>query len=222
MIPADSPWLSTRVVSTATRLVNAVRMWCLSPMRVMTARAGQSRPEERPSPCKLDPSRGVSSRMSDGSIHSQAYRRHGPRADGRTQGLPLTAKPRRRALPVRDLEAMLTENAVEGAVFETYAAALALYQSTHAKTRAARDLFAEIAQDELDHAALAHAISSELLPRIDPAARLRVREAQQRALDRLAAAPSTELSPVEAQMGHPPHAFRRAFASQLRAEVAAA
>lgn len=135
------------------------------------------------------------------------------------QGFTLTAEPRRRALPLRDLEAVLTENAVEGAVLETYAAALALHQSTHATTEAARDLFDEIARDEFDHAALAHAISSELLPRLDPVAQTRVLEAQQHALERLAAASPTEPSPVEVDMGHPPPAFRQAFASQLQAAM---
>ncbi len=60
-------------------------------------------------------------------------------------------------LPIRSLAACAMENALEGCVGETYAAAVALYQSAHAQWAPARRVFAEIAEDELDHAALAHA-----------------------------------------------------------------
>ena len=130
-------------------------------------------------------------------------------------GTAVSARPRHRALGVRSLEAVLTENAVEGCVLETHAAAVALYQSQHAQTPALRQAFAEIAHDELDHAALAHAIEEALLPRLDAAAQRRVARARARAMEALAQTPAEPRTETERLMGHPPTGFRPAFCAEL-------
>lgn len=99
--------------------------------------------------------------------------------------------------PVRDLEAVARENAVEGCVRETYAALLAWRQARTATDPAIRDAMAGIARDETRHAALAWAVddwSQALLP---PAARRRVREARREALERLENAPLSSLSRLD-------------------------
>jgi hypothetical protein len=84
-------------------------------------------------------------------------------------------------LPSRSLEEVALDNAVEGCVFETYGAFLALYQSRHATTRALRAHFTSIADDELDHAALSHACAEVLEAHLDEEARIRVWERVRRA-----------------------------------------
>ncbi len=59
-------------------------------------------------------------------------------------------------LPIRSLADCARENAIEGCVHETFAAAFAAHQADHARTDALRACFAEITEDEIGHAALAH------------------------------------------------------------------
>ena len=106
--------------------------------------------------------------------------------------------------PVRDIEAVARENAVEGCVRETYAAMLACRQACAATDPTIRSAMAGIARDETRHAALAWAVdgwSQALLP---PAARRRVREARREALEQLVEAPLAGLpSDDRAQAGLP-------------------
>jgi hypothetical protein len=85
----------------------------------------------------------------------------------------------------RSLEALAVENAVEGCVRETWAAALALWQSHAAHDPEVRAAFEVIARDELRHAALAWAIDGWAMPQLDEAARARVRAARDVAADEL-------------------------------------
>lgn len=96
--------------------------------------------------------------------------------------------------PVRDLEAVARENAVEGCARETYAALLAYRQARSATDPAIRGAMAGIARDEARHAALAWAVDgwSQLL--LAPAARRRIREARREAIEALADTPLTGLS----------------------------
>lgn len=59
---------------------------------------------------------------------------------------------------IRSLAAILRENAEEGCANETYAALVATHQSVSASSASFRDVMTEIAADEREHAALAHAI----------------------------------------------------------------
>ena len=80
-------------------------------------------------------------------------------------------------LPLRTLEAIATENAVEGCVREAYGALVATYQAERAADHL-RDVLAIIAHDERQHAALAEDVHAWLLARLDDAARTRVTDAR--------------------------------------------
>lgn len=88
--------------------------------------------------------------------------------------------------PVRDIEAVARENAVEGCVRETYAALLAYRQARAATDPAIRFAMAGIARDETRHAALAWNVDGWSQTLLTPAARRRVREARREAIERLA------------------------------------
>ncbi len=135
---------------------------------------------------------------------------------GASLGSPIHAEAPRRPLPTRDLEAVLLENAVEGCVHETYAAAVALHQARHAAHPAIRRHFRRVAADEVGHAALAHAVHDELSPRLSPAARARVAQGLRTARRRLRESRDPEALP---ELGLPGARFRAAFLDHL--EVAA-
>jgi len=88
--------------------------------------------------------------------------------------------------PIRDIEAVARENAVEGCVRETYAALLACRQARAATDPAIRAAMAGIARNETRHAALAWAVDEWSQALLAPAARRRVREARHEAVERLA------------------------------------
>ncbi|MGN6103788.1 MAG: hypothetical protein ACTHU0_01665 [Kofleriaceae bacterium] len=85
--------------------------------------------------------------------------------------------------PVADraLEAIAIENAAEGCVRETWGAVVALWQARVARDPELRAAFAEIARDEIRHAALAWAIDRWAAPQLAPEARSRVAAARERA-----------------------------------------
>lgn len=62
------------------------------------------------------------------------------------------------ALPVRTLPELARENAIEGCVLETFSAVIAAHQGEHARSPRLRACFRRIARDEIEHAALAHAV----------------------------------------------------------------
>ncbi len=95
--------------------------------------------------------------------------------------------------PIRDIESVARENAVEGCVRETYAALLACRQARAATDPAIRSAMAGIARDETRHAALAWAVDRWSNALLAPAARRRVRKARQEAIERLVGAPSFPL-----------------------------
>ena len=94
---------------------------------------------------------------------------------------PVTVEPR----PVRALEAIARENAVEGCVRETWGAIVALRQSTLATEPTVRAAMQRIARDEVRHAELAWAVDAWVRPRLARAARQRVREARSAAVAEL-------------------------------------
>lgn len=85
----------------------------------------------------------------------------------------------------RSLEAMATENAIEGCVRETWGALCAMWQSQTARDLEARRVYGEIARDEIRHAKLAWAIDAWLAPQLDAAARERVASARAQAVREL-------------------------------------
>ena len=87
--------------------------------------------------------------------------------------------------PVRSLEAIALENAVEGCVRETYGALFGAYQAEVACDANVAACMREIAADEAQHAKLSHALHAWLMPRLSSQAQARVRVAQREALSAL-------------------------------------
>jgi hypothetical protein len=122
--------------------------------------------------------------------------------------------------PVRDLEAVARENAVEGCVRETYAALLAFRQARAATDPAIRSAMAGIARDETRHAALAWAVDSWSRALLAPAARRRVHEARHEAIERLGEATLAGLPPDDrARAGLPDEDDASRMAGQLGAAL---
>jgi len=80
--------------------------------------------------------------------------------------------------PVRTLEAIALENAVEGCVRETYGALFGAYQGEVASDPRVAACMREIAGDEAQHASLSHTLHAWLMPRLSPHAQARVLAAQ--------------------------------------------
>ena len=87
-------------------------------------------------------------------------------------------------LAPRSLEALAIENVIEGVVGETWAALIATWQAHHAED--GREIYAQIAEDEVRHAELARAIAAWAEGKLFPAARARVAMRQRRAVAKLA------------------------------------
>jgi hypothetical protein len=106
--------------------------------------------------------------------------------------------------PIRDIEAVARENAVEGCVRETYAALLACRQALAATDPAIRSAMTGIARDETRHAALAWAVDGWSQALLAPAARRRVGEVRREAIEGLVNAPLADFSRDDrAQAGLP-------------------
>ena len=96
--------------------------------------------------------------------------------------------PRHEPAPVRDLEDIARENAVEGCVRETFGAAVATFQAEHATDPALRAAMARIADDETRHAALGWDVAAWARDQLDHDASARVDREMRRAVDALAEA----------------------------------
>lgn len=122
--------------------------------------------------------------------------------------------------PIRDIESIARENAVEGCVRETYAAMLACRQARAAADPAIRSAMAGIARDETRHAALAWAVDDWSQRLLTPASRRRVREARREAINALVDAPLTGLSLVDlAEAGLPDEDEAARMAGELGAAL---
>lgn len=126
--------------------------------------------------------------------HTQAMVLLGERFGGSPR--PFVIEPTER----RSLTEMAVENAIEGCVFETWAALLATFQAEHAGDMELRTTMKTIARDETRHAALAWDVAAFLDARLAPSERARVSEARRDAFTRLetmiADEPSDELRVV--------------------------
>jgi hypothetical protein len=80
-------------------------------------------------------------------------------------------------LPIRDLEAIAVEDAVEGCVRETYGALVATFQAKQARDPRIAAVMARIAEDETRHAELSWSVLRWALERLDDDARARVSRA---------------------------------------------
>lgn len=123
--------------------------------------------------------------------------------------------------PIRDLETIARENAVEGCTRETYAALVATRQALAAADPEIRAAMAGIARDETRHAASSFAIDAWAATQLEPAARRRVRDARDEAYARLLAEASPALPPAcRARAGLPDQEEAVQMVTALRAQLA--
>ena len=92
----------------------------------------------------------------------------------------------RHDVPVRSIEFVAHENAIEGCVSETFGALFAAWSMTHTTNADIADAMRQIAPDELRHAALGWAVAAWANTRLSSTAQRRVREARHTAARNLA------------------------------------
>jgi hypothetical protein len=128
----------------------------------------------------------------------------------------IVAKPRVRRGGVRSLVAVAIENAVEGCVKETFAAAVAVVQSTTASDVRVRLAMRAIARDELRHAELAWNAAEWFEGRLGDLENARVARARKAAVDALLRETLQEV-PCELvnELGLPPAPVARSIAAAL-------
>jgi hypothetical protein len=129
-------------------------------------------------------------------------------------------RPRLEAIPPRSLEALATENAVEGCVRETWAALEATWQAAHADDPAVRAAMQRIAVDETRHAELSRDLDAWLATRLSPAASARVRGARTRAVAALQRGLAERRAPAATRaLGLPAPATARRLLTGLHAAL---
>jgi hypothetical protein len=122
--------------------------------------------------------------------------------------------------PARTLEAIALENATEGCVGETFAAAVALWQAATAHDPAVRAAMSRIADEELAHAQLAWDVDAWIRGQVDEATSARLDQARRQAADQLVAASLAPIDPfLVYQAGLPDTAAARALAERARATL---
>ena len=94
-------------------------------------------------------------------------------------------KPAVPARAVRSLEAIATDNAIEGCVRETFGAMIATVQAHEARDPVVRAAMMRIARDETQHAALSWTLDAWMRARLSPLERERVETARARAIAEL-------------------------------------
>ncbi len=122
--------------------------------------------------------------------------------------------------PVRALEAIALENAVEGCAREAFGALVATWQAAVARDPEIRAAMASIARDETRHAALAFAVDAWLGGRLDSNARGRVDQARRDALAELAGASMDVPEGLRGALGLPSGVQARALAEGMQPPVA--
>lgn len=110
---------------------------------------------------------------------------------------------------LRALYDIALENAVEGCVNETFAAACGLWQSEHARLDVFREVIAHISDEETGHAALSWDIHAWIMPQLTAAQQAEIAAAQVAAVDKLMRDFRQEGNPV----------LQRAFGLPTRAEA---
>ncbi|MDX2018764.1 MAG: ferritin-like domain-containing protein [Deltaproteobacteria bacterium] len=99
---------------------------------------------------------------------------------------------------------MAHENAVEGCVRETFGAFVAAYQAQAASDPRAKAVFARIAEDELKHAALSHAIATWAGPQLSDGERALIDRDRSQLIAQLRRATATQHAPeVYEAAGYP-------------------
>ena len=127
--------------------------------------------------------------------------------------------PRTVQLPLRDLEVIATENAVEGCVYETWAALLNRHQAVHASDAEVRAVMTRVAADETSHAELAHDIDRWAMNALPRAARARVKEAKRAAVRALTNALRDAEPSLQTVLGLPARGRLQFFAEELEKQL---
>jgi rubrerythrin len=156
---------------------------------------------------------GAPAELVAGALHAAAQERDHARRCAALLGVD--ADIATDALPARTLLALALDNAREGCALESYGALANAVQARTAATAALRAHFAAIAADELEHAALAHAIASWLDTQLSADDRALVRAARGEALDGVAAA--VERAPGAIGLGLPDATTARRLLAVVRA-----
>ena len=117
----------------------------------------------------------------------------------------------------RDVEAIATENAVEGCVRETFGAVLATWQARAAKDASIRATMERIARDETRHAVLAHNVDAWIIKKLDRTARGRVQRARQLAFEGLVTTCGELDCKTRAALGLPTGSETRQLATRMAA-----
>jgi rubrerythrin len=124
-----------------------------------------------------------------------------------------------RAARPRPLVELARENAVEGCVHETWAAAQAAYQAATAADPEVRAVAAALAPDEVAHAELAWALHRWALSRLAPDEARQVEAARRAAWRRLIQRPPVAPGPVRQALGLPDEAVARRLAVGIAGRV---
>jgi hypothetical protein len=160
--------------------------------------------------------RGAQRSMRDEVRHAELTRRLAARHGG------AAPRPRVERHAVRSLEAVATENAVEGCVRETFGALVGAWQAQFAGDPVVRRVLCSIARDEARHASLAWAVDGWARSKLDRAAWRRVERARREALDALAHDPLARPDPELVRWaGVPDAASHDALTHALRRAIAA-
>ena len=102
-------------------------------------------------------------------------------------------------LPKRSIFELAMDNAIEGCVFETYAALRAHYQANHAQDLNIKKIMKLIAKDETEHAQLAWDIHQWLMKQLTKQQQLEIHRAQQKAFEKLAQEVAKD---AQTELGH--------------------
>jgi hypothetical protein len=124
-------------------------------------------------------------------------------------------------LPLRSLEAIATDNAIEGCVRETFGALLATFQSLTAEDPVIKAVMERIARDETRHAALAHDVDAWMKSRLDRNARARVDAARSAATEELLARDVEPGRGLRSALGLPTRNETRRLARAMTSALAA-
>lgn len=127
-------------------------------------------------------------------------------------------RPRIATQPIRSIEAIATDNAVEGCVRETFGAVLATWQGRASADPVVRRTMRSVAVDETRHAAFNLRVAAWADRKMDAAARARVRVARRAAAERVLAESSYQPSPaLVAIAGVPPsHEAKRLAVAMMK------
>ncbi|WP_020559812.1 ferritin-like domain-containing protein [Thiofilum flexile] len=121
---------------------------------------------------------------------------------------------------LRSLYEIALENAVEGCVHETFAAACGLWQSQQAELGVFRQVIGHITDEEMDHAALSWDIYQWIMPQLSALEQAHIREAQAEAIHNLMQDFKQESdSQIQQAFGLPAHADAARLFEQLKNAV---